>query len=188
MAKDYTQHEQALVHPGARIGKETRVWAFANVQDGAVIGESCNVADGCFVEGGAVVGNHVTLKNNVMLFNGVTVDDDVFIGAHTVFVNDRNPRSHRSDDWALEKTRVSRGATIGTNCTVMCGLTIGTYAFIGAGSVVTKDVPPYRLVCGNPAKEVGFVCQCGRKLMEPDLSCSCGKQYTLTEEGIRENV
>ncbi len=180
---DFFQHEKALVHPQARIGKGTRVWAFANVQEGAVIGEGCNICDGCFVETGAVVGNHVTLKNGVYVFRGVTLEDDVFCGAHTSFINDRFPRSHRKDQWVLEETRVKKGVTIGSGSTVMCGLTIGEYAFIGAGSVVTRDVHAYMLAWGNPAKFQGFACRCGQKL--PDgLKCGCGCSYRRSGDGL----
>jgi len=181
---DHYQHETALVSPGARIGKGTRIWAFVNIQDGAVVGEHCNVCDGCYIEGGAVVGSHVTLKNGANVFEGVTLEDDVFCGANAAFINDRHPRSHRKDPWVMERTLVKRGATIGSNATILCGITIGEYAFIGAGSVVTKDVPAYTLVAGNPSQKKGYACRCGRKLPE-DLSCQCGETYVLEETGLR---
>src|ERR1019366_6325143 len=126
--------------------------------------EHCNICDGCYVERGAVIGNHVTLKNGVAVFNGVTLQDEVFVGAGVAFINDRNPRSHRLDAWVLEKTMVQKGATIGANATVMCRLTIGAYAVVGAGALVIKDVPAHTIVVGNPARMVGYACRCGRTL------------------------
>ncbi len=184
MVKDGFRHPAALIGPQARIGEGTRVWAFANIQDGAVIGEHCNICDGCYVEKGAVIGNHVTLKNGVNVFEGITIEDDVFCGAHTAFINDRNPRSHRKDAWTLEGITVKKGVTIGSNTTVMCGIVIGEYAFIGAGSVVTKDVPAYGLFFGTPARMHGFVCQCGRKINDDYLCTHCRRQYQLTGEGL----
>ena len=173
----YFKHEQALVEEGASVGEGTRIWAFCNIQKGATIGANCNICDGCFVEKGAKIGNNVKLKNQVSVFEGITLEDGVFIGAHTVFINDRLPRAE-AKKWELEKVTVHKGATVGANATVMGGLKIGTYAFVGAGSVVTKDVPPYTLVYGNPARAHGYVCQCGEKLPE-HLKCSCGKTYAL---------
>lgn len=182
---DYFKHEKALVHPKASIGEGSRIWAFANVLEGALVGEQCNICDGCFIEGGAVVGNHVTLKNGVAVFNGVTLEDDVFVGAGATFINDRYPRSNRADAWVLEKTLVKKGATIGANATVLCGITIGEYAVVGAGSVVTKDVAPFTIVAGNPARHKGHVCHCGRPL-NADLKCSCGMRYRLENNIIYE--
>lgn len=175
---NYFKHENALVHPNAAIGEGTRIWAFANVLEGAAIGSHCNICDGCFLEKGAVVGNHVTLKNHVAVWDGVTLQDDVFVGASVIFINDRYPRSNRKDAWTLEKTVVEKGATVGAGSTILCGLTIGRYAVVGAGSVVTKDVPPFNIVCGNPARFRGYACRCGRKLNH-ELKCDCGLSYYL---------
>jgi UDP-2-acetamido-3-amino-2,3-dideoxy-glucuronate N-acetyltransferase len=174
------KHDKALVHPGAKIGEGTRIWAFANILDGAVIGSACNICDGCFVEKGGVIGNHVTLKNHVAIWDGVTLEDDVFVGANVIFINDRNPRSNRTDAWKLERTTVRKGATIGAGATVMCGLTIGEYAVVGAGSVVTKNVDAHTIVVGNPARFQGYACRCGRKLNH-ELKCSCGSAYQLRD-------
>ena len=174
----FFKHDQALVHAQSHIGEGTRVWAFANIQKDAVIGAHCNICDGCFIEGGAVIGNHVTMKNGVEVFNGITIEDDVFLGAHVTFINDRYPRSNRKDAWVLEKTTVKKGATVGANSTIMCGITVEEYAVIGAGSVVTKNVAPYTIVVGNPAKLIGYACQCGRKLND-DLVCGCGQRYAI---------
>lgn len=179
----FFKHERALVHPEAQIGEGTRIWANANILGGAIIGEHCNVCDGCYIERGAVIGDHVTLKNGVAIFDGVTIEDDVFVGAGVVFINDRNPRSHRKDAWTLEKTLVQQGSSIGANATVMCGLTIGMYAVIGAGAVVTRNVAAYTIVVGNPAKPAGYACRCGRRL-GPDLKCACGTTYQINNNTI----
>jgi UDP-2-acetamido-3-amino-2,3-dideoxy-glucuronate N-acetyltransferase len=179
----FFKHERALVHPNAQIGEGSRVWANANILEGAIIGEHCNICDGCYVERGAIIGNHVTLKNGVAVFDGVTLEDDVFVGSGVAFINDRNPRSHRSDAWVLEKTLVQKGATIGANATVMCGVTIGTYAVVGAGCVVIKNVPDYTIVVGNPARWAGYACRCSRTLND-DLKCACGASYQISNKTI----
>jgi len=184
---DYFKHETALVHQEAKIGKGTRIWAHTNVQGGAVIGSGCNICDGSFVEKGAVIGNHVTIKHYVSVFDGITIEDDVFVGSNIAFINDRMPRSNNGGNWTLERTKVCKGSSIGTNSVIMCGITIGTYAFIGAGAVVTKDVAPHALVVGNPARPVGFVCECGKKLDE-SLVCSCQKKYQKDGQGLKRNA
>ena len=173
---NYFKHERAIIHPNAQIGEGTRIWANANVMEGSVIGAHCNVGDGCYIEKGAVIGDHVTLKNGVAVFDGVTIEDDAFVSFGVAFINDRNPRSHRGDAWVLEKTLVRKGATVGANATVMCGLTIGTYAVVGAGSVVLQNVPDFTVVVGNPARAIGYACRCGRTLND-QLKCTCGASY-----------
>lgn len=189
----YFQHEKALVNPKAQIGENTRIWAFVNIQDGVLIGKNCKICDGCFVERGAVVGDFVTLKNGVCVFEGVSLEDDVFVGAHVAFINDRYPRSHRGDPWVMERTLVKKGATLGANATLMCGIIVGEYAVVGAGSVVTKNVPAYTIVVGNPAKPKGYACRCGLKLIvlgkekasKRSLRCSCGLKYSLSSKGLK---
>lgn len=169
-------HEQALVESDD-VGPRTRVWAFAHVMPGARIGADCNICDHVFVESGAVVGDRVTVKNCVLIWAGVTVEDDVFLGPNAVFCNDPNPRAaFKKRPEELQSTLVRRGATIGANATVLPGLTIGECAFVGAGAVVTGDVPAHALLAGNPARRVGWMCACGRKL-PPSLRCSCGRAY-----------
>jgi UDP-2-acetamido-3-amino-2,3-dideoxy-glucuronate N-acetyltransferase len=168
------------------VGPRTRVWAFAHVLAGARIGADCNVGDHAFVEGGAVVGDGVTIKNGVLLWSGVTVEDDVFLGPGAVFTNDAGPRApYPKGPAGWLATRVRRGATVGANATVLPGLTIGRWAMVGAGAVVTADVPDHALVVGNPARQAGWACRCGRAL--PDgLACACGRSYRLAGAGTLE--
>jgi len=166
-------HHRALCESDS-IGAGTRVWAFAHVMKGAHIGGDCNIGDHAFIESGAKIGNRVTIKNGVMIWNGITIADDVFIGPGAVFVNDRFPRSprmagtiavtHRYSNEArwLARTHVERGASIGAGAVVGSGVKIGAFAAVGAGAVVTKNIPAHRLVLGVPAREVGWVCICGR--------------------------
>jgi UDP-2-acetamido-3-amino-2,3-dideoxy-glucuronate N-acetyltransferase len=187
MARDPTVsvHELALCE-SEEIGPRTRIWAFAHVLPGARIGADCNVGDHAFVEGGAVVGDSVTIKNGVLLWSGVTVEDEVFLGPGVVLTNDASPRApfpKGPAGWL--PTLVRRGATVGANATVLAGLTIGRWAMVGAGSVVTGDVPDHAVVVGNPARRTGWACECGRTL--PDgLGCTCGRSYGLTPAGILE--
>ncbi|MBF0483180.1 MAG: N-acetyltransferase [Candidatus Omnitrophica bacterium] len=170
----FFKHEKAMVDDGAMVGDDTRVWANVYIQKGASVGKGCNVCNGTFIERGAKIGDHVTIKHNVSIFDGVTIEDDVFIGSNIAFINDRFPRSNREDAWTLEKTLIKKGATLGANAVVMCGLVVGEYAVVGAGAVVTKDVPAFTIVVGNPARKVGMACKCGRKL-DAAMQCSCGK-------------
>jgi acetyltransferase-like isoleucine patch superfamily enzyme len=169
-------HERALCESDA-VGPGTRIWAFAHVMAGAQIGEDCNIGGGAFVETGAVIGNRVTVKNNVLVWDGVAVEDDVFLGPAVVFTNDINPRAkYKKQAEQFVSTIVRRGASIGANATVVCGVTISEHAFVGAGAVVVDDVGAHALVVGNPAKQIGWVCECGRRL-GPDLVCTCGRNY-----------
>jgi len=180
----FFKHDQAIVDEKAQVGDGSRVWAFTNVQAGAVVGKECNICDGSFIEKGAVIGDHVTIKHHVAVFDGVTIADDVFIGSNVAFINDRYPRSHREDEWTLEKTTIKKGVSIGSNSVILCGVTIGEYAVIGAGSIITKDIPPHVIMYGNPAQAQGFACKCGRKL-NSNLKCSCGCQYSESELKVR---
>lgn len=167
------------------VGDGTRIWAWAHVLPGARVGRDCNVGDHAYVEYGVTVGDRVTIKNRVLLFEGVTIEDDVFLGPGVIFTNDHRPRAAitRTGD-ALLPTVVRRGATLGAGTVVVCGVTIGEFAFTGAGSVVTKDVPAHALVLGNPARVTGWVCECGERLTD-DLQCACGLAYETSDAGVR---
>jgi len=167
-----------------RVGSGTRVWAFAHILPGAVVGADCNVCDGAFVEGGVVVGDRVTIKNQVMLFDGVTVEDEVFLGPGVIFTNDMNPRAFiKKHGDELLRTRVARGATIGAGAVIVCGTTIGQYAFIGAGAVIARDIPAHAFVVGNPGRNIGWACKCGLRL-PPALRCNCGLEWVATPLGL----
>src|SRR3989454_1362881 len=185
---DYFVHESSYVDDGARVGKGTKIWHFCHVMAGAVIGERCNLGQNVVVMPGTRVGNNVKIQNNVSIYEGVVLEDDVFCGPSMVFTNVLNPRSHVSRKHEYKRTVVRRGATIGANATVICGHTIGQYAFIGAGAVVTRDVSAYALMIGVPAQRTGWMCQCGVRLPDAagEVGCSlCGDVYVLSPEECR---
>lgn len=166
-------HPTALISPQARIGKGTRIWHQAQVREGAEIGANCIVGKGVYVDTGVRIGQNVKIQNDVSIYHGVTIEDGVFVGPHVCFINDLHPRAinpdgslKASEDWTLSETRVRRGAALGANATILCGITIGEWAMVGSGSVVTHPVPDYGLVYGNPARLRGFVCPCGHRLRE----------------------
>lgn len=170
------------------IGRNTRIWAFAHVLEGARIGNDCNICDHAYIESGVVVGDRVTIKNRVLLFEGVVVEDDVFLGPGVIFTNDVRPRAYiKRSGSELAKTVVCRGATLGAGVVVVCGTTIGHHAFIGAGSVVTRDVPAHAFVVGNPGRVIGSACECGRRLPE-NLACTCGLRYHDTPAGLTRSI
>jgi acetyltransferase-like isoleucine patch superfamily enzyme len=161
VTEPYFAHETAVVEDGAVIGDGTRIWHHAHVRDGAVIGSGCNIGKNVFVDSGAVVGDRVKIQNNVSVYGGVTIEDEVFVGPSAVFTNDMYPRAV-NPSWAITPTLVRRGASIGANATIICGNEIGEYATVGSGSVVVRPVEDHALVVGNPARVVGWVCDCGR--------------------------
>lgn len=176
-------HPTALVE-SEEIGEGTRIWAFAHVMKGTRVGAGCNLGDHAFVESGVTLGDNVTVKNGVALWDGVTAENNVFIGPNVVFTNDRNPRAMvKKNKQQFLTTHIREGASLGANVTVVCGITIGRYAFAGAGAVVTKDVPDYAIVVGNPARRVGYMCECGEKL-DAALTCLCGRQYSEENGGL----
>jgi UDP-2-acetamido-3-amino-2,3-dideoxy-glucuronate N-acetyltransferase len=162
--QDFFTHETALVDAGCTIGNGTKIWHFSHIMSNCTMGERCNIGQNVVVSPEVILGNNVKVQNNVSIYTGVTCDDDVFLGPSMVFTNVINPRSAiiRREQYA--KTHVGKGASIGANATIVCGHDIGEYAFIGAGAVVTKNVPPYALVVGNPAKQIGWVGEYGHRL------------------------
>ncbi len=180
-------HESAYVDDGATIGAGTKVWHFCHVLSGAVIGERCSLGQNVVVMNGTRVGNNVKIQNNVSIYEGVELEDDVFCGPSMVFTNVLNPRSHVSRRNEYRRTLVRRGATIGANATIVCGTTLGEYAFIGAGAVVADDVAAYALMVGVPARRIGWMCQCGERLSDGGRGtcAACGSTYEPDGEGIR---
>ncbi len=182
---DYFVHESSIIDEGADIGSGTKIWHFCHVMPGARIGQDCNIGQNVFIGPDTHIGNRVKIQNNVSVYSGVRLEDDVFLGPSMVFTNVINPRSQVNRRDEFQTTLVKRGATIGANATLLCGITLGEYTFVGAGSVVTRDVPDYALVHGNPARLQGWMCQCGHKLEfieghggEFARCQQCGKSYT----------
>ena len=185
---DYFAHESAYIDDGAVIGKGSKVWHFSHVMPGAVIGERCNLGQNVVVMGGVRIGDNVKIQNNVSIYEGVELEDDVFCGPSCVFTNVMNPRSHVSRKHEYQRTRVGRGSSIGANATIVCGTTLGRYSFVGAGAVITSDVPDYALMVGVPARRIGWVCQCGVRLTVRDgtATCSaCASRYVEVNGGLR---
>ena len=188
MGEETFIHPTAVVDEGAKIGTGTKIWHFTHIMSGAQIGEKCIIGQNVFIGSGVILGNNIKVQNNVSLYDGVILEDDVFCGPSMVFTNVFNPRSFISRKKEFRRTLVKRGATIGANVTIVCGNRIGQYAFIGAGSVVTKDVPDYALVYGNPGKVKGWVCQCAEEIpfrYGKAVCKACGKKYKKDVTGVK---
>jgi UDP-2-acetamido-3-amino-2,3-dideoxy-glucuronate N-acetyltransferase len=181
----YFKHPTALVESD-QIGAGTRVWAFAHIMGSARIGAHCNICDHVFVESFTSIGSYVTVKNGVAVWDGVTLEDFVFVGPNVAFTNDKKPRSaFKKPREQFLQTLIRQGASLGANSTIIGGVTIGRRAFVGAGAVVTKNVPDYGLVVGNPARLIGYVCECGERL-PANLECKCGYRYERYKDGLAE--
>ena len=164
MSRDFFAHETAIIDDGCKIGKGTKIWHFSHLMTNCILGEGCNIGQNVVISSNVILGNNVKVQNNVSIYEGVTCDDDVFLGPSMVFTNVINPRSAINRKQEFLKTHVGKGATIGANATIVCGHNIGKYAFIGAGAVVTRQVPDYALVVGNPAKQIGWMSEYGHRL------------------------
>jgi UDP-2-acetamido-3-amino-2,3-dideoxy-glucuronate N-acetyltransferase len=192
MEKEYFAHQTAVIDDGCKIGKGTKIWHFSHVMPGSEIGENCNIGQNVVISPGVKLGKNVKVQNNVSLYTGVICEDDVFLGPSMVFTNVINPRSAiiRKDNYYA--TVVEKGASIGANATIICGNKIGTYSFIGAGAVVTKDVKPYALVVGNPARQTGWMSEYGHKLkFDPDGCASCpesGERYRISDGKVSKII
>lgn len=179
-------HPTAIVEPGARLGDRVRIWHWVHIRAGAVIGDDTSIGQGCYVDAVAI-GRGCRIQNHVSLYDGVSIDDDVFLGPSCVFTNVKHPRAHVSRRDAYAPTRVGRGATIGANATILCGVSIGPYAMIGAGAVVTSDVQPHALVTGTPARRSGWACRCGETLpanppAQTTVACArCSDRYGVSD-------
>ena len=173
MSSSFFAHPTADVSPDASIGEGTKIWQHCQIRERASIGKNCVISKGVYIDSGVVIGNNVKIQNGISIYNGVTLEDGVFCGPHSVFTNDAQPRGINPDgtlkssaDWVVSTTIVRMGAALGAHATVVCGLTIGRWAMVGAGAVVTRDVPDFALVFGNPARIHGFVCPCGERLVK----------------------
>lgn len=187
--ENYFSHESAIIHPDASIGEGTKIWHFSHIMANCKIGKGCNIGQNVVVSPDVALGDNVKVQNNVSIYSGVICEDDVFLGPSMVFTNVINPRSHVVRRGQYAKTIVRKGASIGANATIVCGHEIGEYAFIGAGAVVTKEVLPYALVLGNPARQVGWMSKFGHKLAfnaEGMANCpESGEQYQLNENKLK---
>lgn len=189
-AQPFFAHETAIIDEGAEIGAGTAIWHFSHILKGARIGKNCKIGQNVVIGANVSIGNGVKIQNNVSVYEGVLLEDDVFCGPSMVFTNVLNPRSEIPRRHELKKTLAKKGATLGANSTILCGITIGRYAFVGAGAVVTKDVPGHALVIGNPARAAGWMCRCGMKLKKNDdrYDCVCGRRYRRDEGSLSEEA
>jgi UDP-2-acetamido-3-amino-2,3-dideoxy-glucuronate N-acetyltransferase len=190
MEKQFYAHETAIIDQGSIIAKGTKVWHFSHIMPGCVIGENCNIGQNVVISPEVVLGNNVKIQNNVSIYTGVTCGNDVFLGPSCVFTNVTNPRSAVNRRGQYAKTHVGHGASIGANATIVCGHDIGEYAFIGAGAVVTKDVPAYALLVGNPARQLGWMSEYGHRLnFDANGKATCeesGEEYELKDGVVRK--
>lgn len=181
--KNYFVHESSYVDEGAEIGEGTKIWHFCHVQGKAVIGRNCSLGQNVNIASNVRIGDGVRIQNNVSVYEGVELEDNVFCGPSCVFTNVLTPRAHFPVHGVYARTLVKEGASLGANCTVVCGHTVGKSAMVAAGAVVTSDVKDFALVAGVPARQIGWVCECGRRLGE-SMECSCGRRYVLQEDGL----
>ncbi len=186
----YFAHETAVIDDGCSIGEGTKIWHFSHIMENCIIGENCNVGQNCVVSPSVVLGKNVKVQNNVSIYSGVTCEDDVFLGPSMVFTNVTNPRSGVNRRGQYTETIVKRGASIGANATIVCGHNIGEFAFIGAGTVITKEVPNYALIVGNPGRQIGWMSEYGHRLdFNDEGNAVCPEsqdRYTLMNNSVRK--
>lgn len=182
---EYFVHESSYVDDNVSIGKGTKIWHFCHVQTGATLGENCSLGQNVNVGNNVKIGSNVRIQNNVSIYEGVEIEDNVFCGPSCVFTNVKTPRSRFPVGGVYAKTLIKEGASLGANCTIVCGHTVGRSALIAAGAIVTKNVKDYALMVGAPAKQIGWVCECGNRLPET-LNCSCGCVYDLKDENLEK--
>jgi len=183
---NYFVHESSYIDEGVEIGEGTKIWHFSHILSNSKIGKNCNIGQNVVIGPDVVIGNNCKIQNNVSVYKGVTLEDGVFCGPSMVFTNIYNPRAEIRKMDQVRPTLVKKGATIGANATIICGITIGKYAFIGAAALVNKNVPDYALMVGNPAKQIGWACECGERLDE-SISCKvCGKKYEKYDNGLKK--
>jgi UDP-2-acetamido-3-amino-2,3-dideoxy-glucuronate N-acetyltransferase len=191
METEYFAHPTAVIDEGCQIGEGTKIWHFSHLMTGCVVGKNCNIGQNVVISPAVKLGNNVKVQNNVSVYTGVTCDDDVFLGPSCVFTNVVNPRSGINRREAFVRTHVGKGATIGANATIVCGHNIGAFAFIGAGAVVTKNVPPYALLVGNPARQTGWMSEYGHKLHFDEngvaVCAESGQEYSMEGNEIRKS-
>ena len=181
---DYTVHESSYIDENVSIGAGTKIWHFSHILPNSRIGENCNIGQSVVIGPDVIIGNHCKIQNNVSVYKGVILEDGVFCGPSMVFTNIYNPRAEIRKMDQVRTTLVKHGATLGANSTIVCGVTIGRYAFVGAGAVIIRNVPDHALMVGNPARQIGWVCACGERLTEV-LDCpACGKTYAQDEQGL----
>ena len=184
---DYFVHESAYIDEGTTIGRGTKIWHFSHILSGSRIGENCNIGQNVVIGPDVIIGDNCKIQNNVSVYKGVTLEDGVFCGPSMVFTNVYNPRAEIRKMDQARSTLVKKGVTIGANATIVCGVTLGRYSFIGAGAVANRDVPDYALIVGNPGRQIGWICECGERL-DDDLKCGeCGKKYKKRKSGLKRN-
>ena len=188
MCNSYFTHESSYIDQPVDIGESTKIWHYCHIMTGARIGANCSVGQNVNIASKAVIGNNVKIQNNVSVYDNVIIEDDVFLGPSCVFTNIKTPRAFISKKENYKNTVVKKGASIGANATIVCGTIIGEYAFVGAGSVVTKDVAPYSLVYGSPAKVKGWVCECGEKLDENLVCRDCSRKFKQKNSSLIEKI
>ncbi len=180
-------HKSSYIDENVTIGSGTKIWHFCHIQTGARLGYGCSLGQNVNIGNNVVIGNRVRIQNNVSVYEGVEIEDDVFLGPSCVFTNVLTPRANYPVHGVYARTLIMQGASLGANCTIVCGNTVGRYAMVGAGSVVTANVPDYALVIGVPARQLGWVCECGKRL-DKSLECTCGRHYRLIDPDHLEEV